>query len=73
MSIVEPAQPAVASYPVEGAAAEIAAARALFDAELASGEGYEDQGEREGVQLYRKNDPLVRRFPAQPALTSPRI
>ena len=60
MSIVEPSQPAVASYPAEGAKSEIAAARTLFDAELVSVEGWEDQGEREGVQLYRKADPLVR-------------
>ena len=60
MSIVEPTQVAVASYPAEGAAVEIAAARAIFDAELVSEEGWTDQGEREGVQLYRKDDPEVR-------------
>lgn len=35
--------------------AELAVAKALFDAELIAG-GYEDEGEREGVNLSKKPD-----------------
>lgn len=52
-----PEFPAVSAYPTEGHADEVSAAKALFEAELASDEGWEDMGEREGVQLFRKLDP----------------
>ncbi|KAL8283747.1 hypothetical protein RQP46_005542 [Phenoliferia psychrophenolica] len=56
MSIAHPEFPAVADYPTEGQADVVNKALALFQEELASSEGWEDQGEREGVQLYKKPD-----------------
>ncbi|GAA5821901.1 hypothetical protein JCM10212_002452 [Sporobolomyces blumeae] len=59
MSIERPALPAVPSYPDDSAhAAELEAARELMERELASpNDEWEDQGEREGVQLWKKVDP----------------
>ncbi|GAA5922688.1 START domain-containing protein [Sporobolomyces koalae] len=59
MSIERPARPAVANYPTEDAhAEELQRAKELFEKELASPqEEWEDQGEREGVQLWKKVDP----------------
>ena len=59
MSIAHPDLPAVAEYPTEGQPETLAKAHALFVEELASTEGWEDQGEREGVQLYKKPDTEV--------------
>lgn len=61
MSIERPARPAVANYPTEDAhAEELQRAKELFEKELASPqEEWEDQGEREGVQLWKKVDPEV--------------
>ena len=59
MSIAHPEYPAVANYPTEGQEDVLAKALALFQEELASSEGWEDQGEREGVQLYKKPDAEV--------------
>ena len=59
--VAHPDHPAVSDYPTEGPhAALVETAKALFLAELASNEGWEDHGEREGVQLYKKPDPEVR-------------
>lgn len=56
-TIVEPEFPAVAP-PSEGPhTAALEQAEKLFRAELASNDGYEDQGESDGVQLWRKPDP----------------
>ncbi|KAI5477044.1 Lipid-binding START containing protein [Pseudohyphozyma bogoriensis] len=62
MLIPEPEYPAVADYPAEGPySADADKAYKAFRDELASVEGWEDQGEREGVQLWRKpHDPEVR-------------
>lgn len=60
MSVAQPDYPAVSDYPTAGPhAALLDAGHALFLAELASNEGWEDAGEREEVQLYRKADPTV--------------
>ncbi|GAA5969661.1 hypothetical protein JCM21900_000799 [Sporobolomyces salmonicolor] len=61
MSVHHPALPAVPDYPTDAPhAQELEAARQLFERELASPEEeWEDQGEREGVHLWRKADPNV--------------
>lgn len=62
MSIERPSRPAVAAYPDTAAHAdELAEAKALFEQEIASPESeWEDQGEREGVKLWKKVDTDVR-------------
>ncbi|GAA5838101.1 hypothetical protein JCM3766R1_004200 [Sporobolomyces carnicolor] len=59
MSIERPSRPAVAAYPDTAAHAdELVEAKALFEQEIASPESeWEDQGEREGVKLWKKVDP----------------
>jgi hypothetical protein len=60
-SVVELALSASTDYPTNAGGPfsnEIALAKSLFEAELASEEGWEDQGIREDVQLMYKRDPL---------------
>lgn len=58
-AITEPEWPAIVP-PGDGPHAEaIERAHALFCSELESTEGWEDQGESEGTQLYSKPDPEV--------------
>ncbi|GAA5907982.1 START domain-containing protein [Sporobolomyces salmoneus] len=59
MSIERPSRPAVSDYPNTNAhATELEEAKALFEKELSSPEDeWEDQGEREGVKLWKKVDP----------------
>lgn len=59
-TIIEPEFPAGSPPRAPSDGPHIAAlekAHELFRAELASNEGYEDQGESDGVQLWRKPDP----------------
>lgn len=74
MTVAEPAHPAVADYPTDGPyAQQVEAAFKLFKEELEGHEGWEDQGEREGVQLFRKPDPDdACKFPAWPVGHAPR-
>lgn len=58
MPIEEPPLPAIIP-PGEGHVEELEAARALLEKELATNEGWDDQGEVNGVQLYSKADPEV--------------
>jgi hypothetical protein len=59
MSIEEPTLPAIIP-PSDGPhTVELEAAYALFKEELASTEGWIDQGETNGVQIYSKPDPEV--------------
>lgn len=59
MAIEEPALPAIIP-PSDGPhTAELETAYALFREELASTEGWIDQGETNGVQIYSKPDPEV--------------
>jgi hypothetical protein len=52
-----PTHPAIANYPDESSFAdELAAAKAFFESELTSSEGWETAGERDGVSLDRKAD-----------------
>jgi hypothetical protein len=62
MSIERPSRPAVSDYPNTTAhSQELEEAKELFEKELASPESeWEDQGEREGVKLWKKVDPDVR-------------
>jgi hypothetical protein len=61
MPIETPTLPAVPDYPTDGPhAAALETAHGIFLDELASVEGWEDEGERDGVQLYKKPDPNVR-------------
>ncbi|GAA5965486.1 hypothetical protein JCM3765_003301 [Sporobolomyces pararoseus] len=59
MSIQRPLRPAVSDYPNTSAhAQELETAKQLFEKELGSPESeWEDQGEREGVKLWKKIDP----------------
>lgn len=58
MAVEEPTLPADIP-PSDGHIAELEAAYALFKEELASTEGWIDQGESNGVQTYSKPDPEV--------------
>lgn len=68
MSVERPTRPAVSDYPNTFAhSKKLEEAKELFEKELASPESeWEDQGEREGVRLWKKVDPEV-----GSALTSP--
>ena len=57
MPIEEPALPALIPSGHGPYTAELDTAFKLFKDELASAEGWEDQGEQNGVQLYSKPDP----------------
>lgn len=60
MTVDRPTLPAVPEYPTtEPHKQELDAAQALFEKELSSLEGWDDQGERDGVQLHTKPDPDV--------------
>ncbi|KAK4702602.1 hypothetical protein P7C70_g3618, partial [Phenoliferia sp. Uapishka_3] len=59
MSVAWPEYPAVSNYPTDGHPEAINKAHALFLEELSTNEGWEDQGERDGVQIYRKPDTEV--------------
>lgn len=60
MIIEEPTLPAIIPpSDILSHAAELEAAYALFKEELASTEGWIDQGETNGVQIYSKPDPEV--------------
>lgn len=61
-TVHRPELPAVPDYPTESShVGEVDAARRLFLKELASPDAeWEDQGEREGVQLWSKADPEAR-------------
>lgn len=64
-TVHHPALPAVPDYPTKSSHAnELDEARRLFVEELASPDAdWEEQGEREGVQLWSKADPNVRPLP----------
>lgn len=59
MVLVHPEHPAVPNYPSQDHVKELDSALARIELELSTNEGWEDQGEREGVQLYKKPDPSV--------------
>ena len=71
-AVNHPALPAVFDYPTQSShAGELDAAHKLFLEELASPEAdWEDQGERDGVQLWSKKDPEVRCASHLPRKTS---
>lgn len=58
-AVVHPDHPAIPNYPHQEHEEELETALKLIKLELETNEGWEDYGEREGVQLYRKPDPEV--------------